>query len=71
MPNASTVASTACAFLAAASLAFGGFRPPAVPLVTHDPYFSIWSPADRLTVAWPVHWTGATHSLASMIRVDG
>jgi hypothetical protein len=71
MSNASTVASTACAFLAAASLAFAGFRPPAVPLVTHDPYFSIWSPADHLTDAWPMHWTGATHALASMIRVDG
>jgi len=47
------------------------FRPPAVPLVTHDPYFSIWSMADNLTDEWPKHWTGAANGMCGMLRVDG
>ena len=46
-------------------------RPPAVPLVVHDPYFSIWSFQDRLAEGWPRHWTGATQALTSVVRVDG
>jgi hypothetical protein len=45
--------------------------PPATPLVTCDPYFSIWSPSDKLTDEDTVHWTGKAHRLTSMVRIDG
>lgn len=46
-------------------------RPPAVPLITVDPYFSIWSPADQLYRTETVHWTGKENILEGIISVDG
>src|SRR3954470_8180090 len=64
---AAAVLCTAAAFAQPAPL----MRPPAVPLVAHDPYFSIWSMADRLNADGTKHWTGKPNSLTAFARVDG
>lgn len=46
-------------------------RLPSVPLVVSDPYFSIWSPYDKLTDGCPTHWTSDEKPLEGILRVDG
>ncbi|MDD4991033.1 MAG: DUF4965 domain-containing protein [Paludibacter sp.] len=46
-------------------------RAPAVPLLTSDPYFSVWSASDQLSETATTHWTGKVQSLIGALRVDG
>lgn len=47
------------------------FRAPAYPLVTHDPYFSIWSAHEDPTQVDMMHWTLKPNPITILIRIDG
>ncbi len=44
------------------------FRPPAVPLLVFDPYFSIWSFNDKLYDDSTRNWTGAKNAMTGIVR---
>ncbi len=46
-------------------------RAAAIPLITHDPYLSIWSAADALNAADTTHWCGACQRLRGWLEIDG
>lgn len=46
-------------------------RAASIPLVLHDPFFSIWSSADHLYDHDTVHWSGVKQQLRGYLTVDG
>ena len=46
-------------------------RAPSVPLITVDPYFSIWSRDENLTYTETVHWTGSEMPVFGYLNIDG
>ena len=46
-------------------------RYPAVPLITIDPYFSIWSMDDKLYDGTTKHWTERHCSMGGFVYIDG
>ena len=46
-------------------------RAPAYPLITVDPYFSIWSPSNKLNESNTVHWTNSPNTMSGIAAVDG
>ncbi|MHC1694941.1 MAG: DUF4965 domain-containing protein [Eubacteriales bacterium] len=46
-------------------------RAPAYPLITVDPYFSVWSMDDSLCGNNTSHWTGKPNTILGTVRVDG
>ena len=46
-------------------------RLPSIPLITVDPYFSVWSKDETLNFTETVHWTGAPMPITGSVIVDG
>ena len=46
-------------------------RLPSYPLLTNDPYFSLWSPHDRLNDGTTRHWSDIEKPMNGLLRVDG
>ena len=45
-------------------------RAPAIPLITIDPYFSVWS-YDDINQVVPFHWTAKPNTILGTVNVDG
>lgn len=46
-------------------------RAACIPLITHDPYFSIWSAADNLYDKDTSHWSDIRQKIRGYVEIDG
>ncbi len=45
-------------------------RIPAIPLITVDPYFSVWS-NDEINTKHTYHWTNKKNEIVGLVYIDG
>eukprot|EP00756_Hemistasia_phaeocysticola_P066716 Hpha_TRINITY_DN9444_c0_g1::TRINITY_DN9444_c0_g1_i2::g.139181::m.139181 len=57
------------AALSTSAVAASVFRPPAIPLITTDPYFQTWMFNDKVTDGKVRHWDGYVKRTMGMIRI--
>ena len=62
---------SATAVLSIALSASAAFRPPSVPVVSCDPFFSIWSPSENPTASDTEIWFGAKQPIRVFVTLDG
>ena len=46
-------------------------RPPAIPIITIDPYFTVWSPSNILTDSDLQHWSAKPNRIKGHVTLDG
>ena len=46
-------------------------RAPAIPLITVDPYFSVWAPNETINFAPTEFWSGKQNSILGVVYIDG
>ena len=62
---------SATAVLSIALSASAAFRPPSVPVVSCDPFFSIWSPSENPAASDTEIWFGAKQPIRVFVTLDG
>ena len=45
-------------------------RAPAIPLITIDPYFSVWSRDEKINFNFTEHWTNKSNSIIGTVFID-
>lgn len=56
----------------ATASALASFRPPAIPLITQDPFMQTWMRGDNSTAASVTHWAGEIEKqMVGLLKIDG